>query len=66
VIDFAAARLNQRTDDLLSRAVGMTTLAVCRTGCTCWVERADADLTTNLDAALSATSRGYAHVDPCI
>lgn len=59
VTDFAAARLNQRPDDLLPRSIGMATLAVCRAGYTCWVERANTDLTSYLDAALAAMSHGF-------
>jgi mycofactocin system transcriptional regulator len=63
VINFAAARLNQRPDDLLPRSIGMATLAVCRAGYTCWVERADADLTAYLDIALAAMSHGFTPTD---
>lgn len=37
----------------------MATLAVCRAGYTCWAERADADLTSYLDGALTAMAHGF-------
>jgi mycofactocin system transcriptional regulator len=57
--DFAAERLGQPADSLIPLAIGRTTLAACRAAFDLWVSRADADLTTYLDAALRALATGF-------
>jgi TetR/AcrR family transcriptional regulator, regulator of mycofactocin system len=60
ISDFAATRLGQPADSLYPLAVGRATLAACRAAYDRWSARADGDLTTYLDAALSALAAGFA------
>jgi mycofactocin system transcriptional regulator len=60
VSEFAAGRLGQPADALVPLAIGRTTLAASRSAFDLWVARADADLTTYLDAALRALGSGFA------
>lgn len=57
---FAASRLGQPADGLIPLAVGRTTLAAARAAFDAWLARADADLTTYLDQALTALEHGFA------
>ncbi|HWA64915.1 MAG TPA: mycofactocin system transcriptional regulator [Mycobacteriales bacterium] len=59
VCEFAALRLGLPPDSLQPLAVGRATLAACRAAYDVWLARADADLTTYLDEALRALSRGF-------
>jgi mycofactocin system transcriptional regulator len=59
VIDFAARRLQQDPEDLLPQAIGYATLAVCRAAYKCWVGQAEQNLTTYLDAAITALAGGF-------
>jgi mycofactocin system transcriptional regulator len=56
---FAGARLGQPADALHPLAIGRTTLAACRAAFDRWLQRADADLTVYLDAALRGLAAGY-------
>ena len=60
VSDFAARRLGLAADSLYPLAVGRTVLAACRAAYDRWSDRADRDLPTYLDAALSALAAGFA------
>jgi mycofactocin system transcriptional regulator len=60
VSDFAARRLGLPADSLYPLAVGRTVLAACRAAYDRWSDRADNDLPTYLDAALSALAAGFA------
>jgi mycofactocin system transcriptional regulator len=60
VADFVAARRSLPPDSLYPLVVGRATLAACRAAYEHWTARADADLTTYLDAALSALATGFA------
>ena len=60
ISEFAGGRLGQPADSLYPLAVGRTTLAACRAAYDRWSVRADADLTTYLDAALAALASGFA------
>ena len=60
VSDFAARRLGLPADSLYPLAVGRTVLAACRAAYDRWSDRADRDLPTYLDAALSALAAGFA------
>lgn len=62
VAEFAAARLGQPADSLYPLTIGRTTLAACRAAFDRWVARADTDLTTYLDAALTALGIGFASI----
>ncbi len=59
VADYVAHRSGVAADSLFPLAVGRATLATCRAAYERWVERADADLTVYLDAALRALSTGF-------
>jgi TetR/AcrR family transcriptional regulator, regulator of mycofactocin system len=60
ISDFAARRLGQPADSLYPLAVGRTVLAACRAAYDRWSDRADSDLPTYLDAALTALAAGFA------
>ena len=60
ISEFAGRRLGQPADSLYPLTVGRTTLAACRAAYDRWSIRADADLTTYLDAALAALASGFA------
>jgi mycofactocin system transcriptional regulator len=60
VSDFAARRLGLPAESLYPLAVGRTVLAACRAAYDRWSDRADRDLPTYLDAALSALAAGFA------
>jgi len=60
ISEFAGRRLGQPADSLYPLTVGRTTLAACRAAYDRWSVRADADLTTYLDAALAALASGFA------
>ena len=59
ISEFAGRRLSQPADSLYPLTVGRTTLAACRAAYDRWSVRADADLTTYLDAALAALASGF-------
>ncbi|RDI45049.1 mycofactocin system transcriptional regulator [Nocardia mexicana] len=59
ISEFAARRTGAAPDSLYPLAVGRATLAVCRAAYDSWVQCADADLTTYLDAALRAFAAGF-------
>jgi TetR/AcrR family transcriptional regulator, regulator of mycofactocin system len=59
VIEFVAERTGQPPHGLYPLAVGRATLAVCRAAYEHWSDRADADLTVYLDAALRALAAGF-------
>jgi TetR/AcrR family transcriptional regulator, regulator of mycofactocin system len=59
VSEFAGARLGLPADALHPLAIGRTTLAACRAAFDRWLQRADADLTVYLDAALRGLAAGY-------
>jgi len=59
ISEFAGRRLGQPADSLYPLTVGRTTLAACRAAYDRWSVRADADLTTYLDAALAALASGF-------
>jgi mycofactocin system transcriptional regulator len=59
VSDFVARRQRIAPDSLYPLAVGRATLAACRAAYDRWAERADADLTVYLDAALRALAAGF-------
>ena len=63
ISDFAATRIGQPADSLYPLAVGRATLAACRAAYARWSDRADADLTFYLDAALAALAAGF---DPAV
>jgi len=63
ISDFAATRIGQPADSLYPLAVGRATLAACRAAYDRWSDRADADLTFYLDAALAALAAGF---DPAV
>lgn len=60
ISEFAGRRLGQPANSLYPLTVGRTTLAACRAAYDRWSVRADADLTTYLDAALAALASGFA------
>jgi TetR/AcrR family transcriptional regulator, regulator of mycofactocin system len=59
ISDFAAVRIGQPADSLYPLAVGRAVLAACRAAYDCWSDRADADLTFYLDAAIGALAAGF-------
>jgi TetR/AcrR family transcriptional regulator, regulator of mycofactocin system len=59
VSDFVARRAGQPPGSLYPLAAGRATLAACRAAYDRWVERADAELTVYLDAALRALAAGF-------
>jgi mycofactocin system transcriptional regulator len=59
VVDFTARRSGQPANSLYPLAVGRAVLASCRAGFDRWAERADADLTVYLDAAIRALAAGF-------
>ena len=59
VSEFVAQRRRLPADSLYPLAVGRATLAACRAAYERWAERADADLTVYLDAALRALAAGF-------
>jgi TetR/AcrR family transcriptional regulator, regulator of mycofactocin system len=60
VSEFAGRRLGQPADSLYPLTIGRAALAACRAAYDRWSARADDDLTTYLDAALSALASGFA------
>jgi TetR/AcrR family transcriptional regulator, regulator of mycofactocin system len=60
ISEFAARRLGQPAGSLYPLAVGRAALAACRAAYDRWSARADDDLTTYLDLALTALSTGFA------
>jgi mycofactocin system transcriptional regulator len=60
VSEFAGRRLGLPAESLYPLAVGRTVLAACRAAYDRWSDRADNDLPTYLDAALSALAAGFA------
>ncbi len=60
ISEFAAERIGQPADSLFPMAIGRTVLAAARSATADWVARADADLPTYLDAALTALAAGFA------
>jgi hypothetical protein len=60
ISDFVASRTGQPAGSLYPLAVGRATLAACRAAYDRWADRADADLTLYLDAALTALAAGFA------
>ena len=59
VSEFAARRLGQPAESLYPLAIGRTVLAACRAAYDRWSDRADDDLPTYLDAALTALASGF-------
>src|SRR5580692_10643660 len=59
VSEFAARRLGQPAESLYPLAIGRTVLAACRAAYDRWSDRADNDLPTYLDAALTALTAGF-------
>lgn len=59
ISDFVSTRIRQPADSLYPLAIGRTTLAACRAAYERWIARADTDLTTYLDAALTALAAGF-------
>jgi mycofactocin system transcriptional regulator len=59
VTEFVARRQHLPADSLYPLAVGRATLATCRAAYDRWTERADADLTVYLNAALRALAGGF-------
>jgi mycofactocin system transcriptional regulator len=60
ISEFAGRRLDQPADSLYPLTIGRAVLAACRAAYDRWSARADDDLTTYLDAALSALASGFA------
>ena len=60
ISEFAGRRLGQPADSLYPLTVGRAALAACRAAYDRWSARADDDLTTYLDAALTALATGFA------
>ena len=60
ISEFAGRRLGQPADSLYPLTIGRAVLAACRAAYDRWSARADDDLTTYLDAALSALASGFA------
>ncbi len=60
ISEFAGRRLGQPADSRYPLTIGRAVLAACRAAYDRWSERADDDLTTYLDAALSALASGFA------
>jgi TetR/AcrR family transcriptional regulator, regulator of mycofactocin system len=60
ISEFAGQRLGQPPDSLFPLTVGRAALAACRAAYDRWSARADDDLTTYLDAALTALAAGFA------
>lgn len=60
ISEFAGRRLGQPADSLYPLCVGRAVLAACRAAYDRWSARADDDLTTYLDAALTALAAGFA------
>jgi mycofactocin system transcriptional regulator len=60
ISEFAGRRLDQPADSLYPLAIGRAVLAACRAAYDRWSARADDDLTTYLDAVLSALASGFA------
>jgi TetR/AcrR family transcriptional regulator, regulator of mycofactocin system len=60
VSEFAGRRLGQPAGSLYPLAIGRAVLAACRAAYDRWSARADDDLTTYLDAALTALAAGFA------
>jgi mycofactocin system transcriptional regulator len=63
ISEFAGRRLGRPADSLYPMTVGRAALAVCRAAYDRWSDRADDDLTTYLDAALTALAAGF---DPAV
>jgi TetR/AcrR family transcriptional regulator, regulator of mycofactocin system len=59
ISEFAARRLGQPAESLYPLAIGRTVLAACRAAYDRWSDRADLDLPTYLDAALTALASGF-------
>jgi TetR/AcrR family transcriptional regulator, regulator of mycofactocin system len=59
ISDFAATRVGQPPESLYPLAIGRCALAACRAAYDRWSDRADADLTFYLDAALRALAAGF-------
>jgi TetR/AcrR family transcriptional regulator, regulator of mycofactocin system len=59
ISDFAASRIGQPADSLYPLAAGRAVLAACRAAYDRWSDRADADLTFYLDAAIGALAAGF-------
>jgi hypothetical protein len=59
ISEFAGRRLGQPAESLYPLAVGRSVLAACRAAYDRWSDRADADLTVYLDAALTALAAGF-------
>jgi TetR/AcrR family transcriptional regulator, regulator of mycofactocin system len=59
ISEFAARRLGQPAESLYPLAIGRTVLAACRAAYDRWSDRADNDLPTYLEAALSALASGF-------
>ena len=59
ISEFAARRLGQPAESLYPLAIGRTVLAACRAAYDRWSDRADNDLQTYLDAALTALASGF-------
>ena len=60
ISEFAGRRLGQPAGSLYPLTVGRAALAACRAAYDRWSARADDDLTTYLDLALTALSTGFA------
>jgi TetR/AcrR family transcriptional regulator, regulator of mycofactocin system len=60
ISEFAGRRLGQPAGSLYPLTVGRAALAACRAAYDRWSARADDDLTTYLDFALTALSTGFA------
>jgi TetR/AcrR family transcriptional regulator, regulator of mycofactocin system len=60
ISEFAGHRLGQPANSLYPLTIGRTALAACRAAYDRWSARADDDLTTYLDAALTALGAGFA------
>jgi mycofactocin system transcriptional regulator len=59
ISEFAGRRLGQPAASLYPLTVGRSVLAACRAAYDRWSDRADADLTVYLDAALTALAAGF-------
>ena len=59
ISEFAAERIGQPANSLFPLAIGRTVLAAALAATADWAARADADLPTYLDAALTALAAGF-------
>ena len=59
ISEFVGRRCGEPASSLYPLTVGRSTLAACRAAYERWADRADADLTVYLDAALGALAAGF-------